>query len=116
MSLLLRSNPFFFNRMMDFFHDDFMTAPSYITPTETGYVMELPIPGMTKQDVKIHLEDRTLYVQAKTNKKTYSNYQYVQTLPRDAEVESMTASVDHGLLVISINKNLKKTLKEIPIQ
>lgn len=114
MSLLLRSNPFFFNRMMDFFHDDFMTAPSYITSTDKGYVMELPIPGMTKKDVKLHLDDRTLYIQAKSNRKQY--YQYAETLPRDADLDSISASVEDGMLMVSMNKTAKKTLKEIPIQ
>lgn len=130
MSLVIRSPlDLFFNRMkmidsMDF--DDFGLFPSYdnsyLYPTEDGYTMEVPIPGMTKNDVKIQLDENTLYIKAQVDKKqkhrqVASNYQYVQSLPKDVDVESFQASVENGVLTIQMKKFQKtRNVREISIQ
>lgn len=128
MSLVLRSPlDLFFNRMklmdsMDL--DDFGLFPSYynnyLYPTEDGYTMEVPIPGMTKEHVKIQLDENTLYIKAQVDKKqrqVASNYQFVQSLPKDVDVDSLIANVEHGILSVHMKKIQKqRNIKDITIQ
>jgi len=129
MSLLTRSSPleFFFNRMMDNLTNDFVTLPSYyyndyLTVTDKGYILEYPIPGMTKEDVKIQLDKQDIYISAKKDKKNGSSriasaYQYVYTLPHDVNIDTINAQVENGILYINVDKlETKKQLKDIVIQ
>jgi len=115
----------FFDRM---FEDDLMLFPSYTnnhillseTDNKTGYLLEVPIPGMTKENVKLQLDNNLIYISAEKNKKgqTSSKYQYVQKLPSDSDLDSITAQVEHGVLTVEIKKMNKssKGIKEITIQ
>lgn len=129
MSLLTRSSPldFFFNRMMDNLTNDLVTLPSYyyndyLTVTDKGYTLEYPIPGMTKEDVKIQMDKQDIYISAKKDKKNgnsriASSYKYVYRLPYDANVDTINAQVENGVLYINVDKlETKKQLKDIIIQ
>lgn len=128
MSLLTRSSPldFFFNRMMDNLTNDLVTLPSYyndyLTVTDKGYNLEYPIPGMTKEDVKIQLDKNDIYISAKKDKKNgnsriASSYQYVYRLPHDANVDTINAQVENGVLYINVEKaESKKKMKDIVVQ
>lgn len=129
MSLLTRSSPldFFLNRMMDNLTNDLVTLPSYyyndyLTVTDKGYNLEYPMPGMRKEDVKIQLDKQDIYISAKkdkkaTNSRIASSYQYVYRLPQDANIDTITAKVENGVLYINMEKmETAKVMKEINIQ
>jgi HSP20 family protein len=113
--------------MMDNLTNDFVTLPSYyyndyLTVTDKGYILEYPIPGMTKEDVKIQLDKQDIYISAKKDKKNGSSriasaYQYVYTLPHDVNIDTINAQVENGILYINVDKlETKKQLKDIVIQ
>lgn len=114
----------FFNRMFD---EDLMLFPSFVnnqqllfeTDNKKGYLLEVPIPGMTKENVKLQLDNNLIYISAENNKKNKvaSKYQYVQQLPSDADLDTIEASVENGVLTIEMNKKQKiKTIKDITIK
>jgi HSP20 family molecular chaperone IbpA len=119
MSLIYRSPmSLFLNRM---FEDDLMLFPSYMnhqillseTDNKKGYLLEVPIPGMTKENVKLQLDNNLIYI----NVEKSSKYQYVQQLPSDVDVDSIDAIVENGLLTIEFKKLQKhKTIKDIKIR
>jgi HSP20 family molecular chaperone IbpA len=124
---LIRSPIFqlFMNRMMENFDDVIIPTGynNYLYTTEDGYALEIPIPGMTKENVKIQLDEQnTMHIKAQTDQKNKykqmsSNYEYVQSIPKDADLETLEASVENGILTIQMKK-IKKTrnVKEIMIR
>ena len=130
MSLVRSPIDILFNHMLDRMEEAFVPSYtsahsySYLHPTEDGYEYEVPVPGMTRENVKIQLDERasTMYIKADTEKKNKyskiaSNYQYVQSLPKDVDVESISATVEHGVLTVSMKRIQKQqNVKEIPIR
>lgn len=124
MSLIRSPMDVFLHHVLDRFDD--VLVPSYssshLYPTEDGYAYEVPIPGMTRENVKIQLDEHTMYIKAQTEKKNKysqiaSNYQYVQSLPKDVDMDTISAVVEHGVLTISMKKIQKqRSVKDIPIR
>ena len=125
MSLIYRSPmSLFFNRM---FEDDLMLFPSYMnnqmllseTDNKKGYLLEVPIPGMTKDNVKLQLDNNLIYINAEKTKngQIASKYQYVKQLPSDVDLDTIDAAVENGVLTIEFQKIQKqKTIKDIQIR
>jgi len=90
--------------------------PMNLIETKDGYRMELAVPGYTKEDFKINLEGHNLTVSLditraevegeKVHRKEfdYSKFSRKYHLPEAANLESIEAKYDNGLLVISIHK------------
>lgn len=99
----------FVNRVFD--TTDFPST--YLLLTEKGYQLELPIPGLAKEDIKVQIEDNYLHIVA-TNNKRY--YEYTETIPKDANLDTLQATVDKGILTITMERTQKKkNIKQIPI-
>lgn len=71
--------------------------------TDEGYILQLPIPGLTKEDIKVRVVKRNLEVK---NKNENSNWVYAFErsfiLPEDSDKKSINASVENGVLTIKI--------------
>ncbi len=115
--------PSFFN---DFFDDNWVekansTAPAInVLENEHGYELELAAPGLTKQDFKVSLDDEGDLVinmekkeENKDEKKrgrylrrefNHTKFQQTMLLPDDADKEKISATVENGVLLVSIPK------------
>jgi len=77
---------------------------------EDGYYFILPIPGLTKEDVKVKLENNLLTISYSVDNDDikshfiHSNYQKSFTLPKNADLESVKAVVENGVLAVTIKK------------
>ncbi|MCR5245756.1 MAG: Hsp20/alpha crystallin family protein [Bacteroidales bacterium] len=112
----------------DFFDNDWMmrsnaTAPAInVMERENGYELELAAPGMTKEDFKVslnadgdlvinmekkHGEDEKKHGHYLRREFSYSKFQQTMLLPEDADREAIDATVENGVLTVSIPK-LKK--------
>ncbi len=110
----------------DLFDDNWIERTSVSTPAinvlenEHGYELELAAPGMTKDDFKVSLDDEGDLVinmekkeETKDEKKrgrylrrefSYSKFQQTMLLPDNADKEKITATVDNGVLLVTIPK------------
>lgn len=84
------------------------------------FVYEFPTPGMGKKDVSITLSGHVLYVNGrKENKKSQgkssSSYDYVEQLPHDCDVEDVKATIEDGMVIISV-KRLQNSQKNRQIK
>jgi len=130
--------PVFFNR---FFNDDF---DSYFTSRDCGclpatnvvendksFEIEFAIPGMSKEDIKINVENNVLTVSSEketekeekeknfTRKEfAYGSFSRSFTLPKTVDVEQINANYDNGILKIGLPKKEEaktKLIKEIKV-
>ena len=118
----------------DFFDTSWMSKMNTSTPAlnviedENEYKVEVAAPGMTKDDCRISLsndDQLTISFEKKTedsegsseSKKylrrefSYSQFQQTFTLPENVDKESISASVDNGVLTIDLHKKSEQEIK-----
>lgn len=113
----------------DFFDNEWMkktnaTAPAInVIENESEYTVELAAPGMTKEDFSVHVDEEgnlVIAMEKKEEKKeekedgkkcncrylrrefSYSKFQQTLILPEDVDKEKINASMNHGVLHISL--------------
>ena len=82
---------------------------------ETGYTLVVDLPGFTADDVDVYVTDRTLSIEAERGEQRVAgDANYIQqersreslsrrvTLPNDADTEGITASMDEGVLTVTL--------------
>ncbi len=111
------------------------TAPAMnVIDSDKCYDVELAVPGLTKQDLKIELEnDNVLSVsmerkQEKDDKKgryvrrefSYQSFRQSYILPENIDSKNIVAEVEHGVLKIHVPKqtatNTEQAVKQIEIK
>lgn len=105
-----------------------MSSPAYanISETETGFNILLAIPGFSKDDIQITLEDNKLKVSGKKDNAespkiikrefNYTTFERVFTLPDHVNADQISATSDNGILSIMIPKPEVKSPLSIKIQ
>ncbi|KAL3835642.1 hypothetical protein ACJIZ3_010378 [Penstemon smallii] len=92
-------------------------TPWEIKESESDYKLRFDMPGMTKQDVKVWVEEKMLVVKAEKKKseneeengeewsaKSYGKYSSRIALPENVQFEKIMAEVKDGVLYITIPK------------
>jgi HSP20 family protein len=97
-----------------------------ILRTENGFVIELAVPGLTKEQLSIHIENEQLTVSANAtteapkanvvrNEFDYSTFKRVFRLHKNANTTAMTAAMNNGVLTITI-PDIEPEVRNITIQ
>lgn len=92
-------------------------TPWEIKEGEQDYKLRFDMPGMTKEDVKVYVEEKMLVIKAeKTAKenedegewssKSYGKYSFRILLPENIQFEKIKAEVRDGVLYVTIPKAL----------
>lgn len=109
------------------------TAPALnVKETAEDYIMEMAVPGLEKEWVRINVTNEGLLHVAIENKMehkeedkkqhylrrefSYSNYQQTYVLPDDIVKDNIAAKVDDGVLTITMPKVTKDDVKKIQRQ
>jgi HSP20 family protein len=91
------------------------SPPADVTETETGFVFELDVPGVRKEDVTVDLNGTTLSITGElkesetkgvTHRRTRrtGKFAYRVTLPRTVDAENVEAKLVDGVLTVSVPK------------
>lgn len=92
-----------------------MLPPLDIEETEDAYIVEVELPGVRKGDVDIALSGRRLTVSGERVEKEWAGilphrtravgrFQYESLLPGDVHEKGVEASLDDGVLTITVPK------------
>ena len=126
----------------DFFGNDWMVKASATAPainvfeTEKEYKLELAAPGMTKDDFNVHIDENdnlVICMEKKSDNKeekkdgrylrrefSYSKFQQTMILPENVDKEKIAATVEHGVLNVTLPKlseeEVKKPNRQIEIK
>ena len=98
-----------------------------ITDQEESYVMEAELPGFSQEDVSIQLNDSRLTIETTKEEKeltskflmkerTSKNYKRVFSLPNNVEKDMIAASMENGILTLTIPKSDKSKSHKIEIK
>jgi HSP20 family protein len=71
--------------------------------TETGWLLEMAVPGFTKEDLKIKMIKGELSI-ASTNEDNVwlGSFEKLFTLPIDADTKKIKAKVENGVLTLTL--------------
>lgn len=126
MTPMMRSNRWLTDMFNDLFDTRFLTkvTTSYpatnVSESETGYTVELAVPGAQKEDFDVQINDEG-HLHIKLEKKSeqkeedakrhYLRREFSQTtfekvlaLPEDVEKEQISAKVENGVLLVQLPK------------
>ena len=113
----------FFANLFSGFTKDGKLLKTDIAETDKDYILFIDVPGLSKKDVKISLEDKYLTVTATSTKEESDAVTFVRserfygTASRsfyvgDVEQKSINAKIDNGVLTITIPKKIYKKVEE----
>lgn len=83
-----------------------------VTRTESGYVVEVPVPGFKSSHVEITLKDGIVSVNGKNERRSFSRSFNV---PEDVDPEKISASVADGMLTITLERHPAAQPKRINV-
>ena len=110
----------------DFFNDDWFPMRSTTVPAinvkefDKEFVIELAVPGMTKEDFQVHVNDKDQLVVSVEKKQesndeekaakflrrefNYTRFEQTLLLPDNIDRDAITAKAKHGVLKIKLPK------------
>jgi len=100
-----------------------------LVETDDDFRLHLDVPGMTKEDITINLQNRTLTVNGeRTSERTeegedvvrveraFGSFHRTFTLPDAVDADNIEASYENGVLTIHVPKTEESTRRQIEIQ
>ncbi len=84
-----------------------------IARNDTGYAVEIPVPGYKPQDIDVTLEDGLLTVHGKNEKRSFTR---TLTVPEEIDAERIEANVEHGMLTLALTLLPKAQPKKIEVK
>ena len=119
----------FFGRSEDEDTSAVWTPRTDLSETDDAFRIRLDVPGMTKDDITINLQNNTLTVSGeRTSERTDEGEEYVRverafgnfhrtfTLPNAVDRENVEAAYEDGVLTIHVPKTEESTRRQIEIQ
>lgn len=117
--------PILFNENLlknfDLFNNSFENVKTNIVENEKSYVIELSSPGISKDNCEISIKDNYLSIkiehknEEKIEKKnylkqefSYMNYNKQYVIPKNTNIENISANINNGVLQIEIPKLKEK--------
>jgi HSP20 family protein len=96
----------------------FRTPETKIAKTETEYIIQLAIPGLTKDDLKISTKEGILKISFEQNEgeqKSYFVPSFVKsyTIPDDVKEKDIIGKVENGILTLILPIDKKKAIERM---
>jgi HSP20 family protein len=113
---LFNSDPFF-SDFVSFFDVPKAIKRTNIVEEDNEYRIEIAVPGLTKEDINIDLEDSIITIsheRKEEDDKFYftQSFQKQYTLPKDVDQKKITAKIENGVLIATIPKDKKKVIQK----
>ena len=92
----------------------FLSTPeTKINKTETEYTINLSVPGLTKDDLKIYTKEGTLKISYEKTDEQYFVPSFVKSyiIPDNVKEKDIEGKVENGVLTISLPIDKKKSLE-----
>ncbi|HXF33951.1 MAG TPA: Hsp20/alpha crystallin family protein [Candidatus Acidoferrales bacterium] len=84
-----------------------------VTRSETGYAVEVPVPGYKPDQIDVTLDEHVLTVAGKAEKRQFTRS---LLLPEEIDAETIAARVEHGMLSLTLNFHPKAQPKKIAVE
>lgn len=88
----------------------------YVTADEKQWTIEIPMPGISKDNLKVDIEDNMLTIQATTaiKSKAVKNIKKSWYVDDNVDVNNISAKLENGLLLVILPK-VKPSRKSVSV-
>jgi HSP20 family protein len=117
--ITLFKDPFFQGLESAFETNRFMRIPeTKISKTETEYKVEVGVPGLTKDDLKITTKDGVLRISFEKEEKDernhfVTNFAKSYNVPDDVKEKDILGKVENGVLILTLPIDKKKSIERL---
>ncbi len=117
--ITLFKDPFFQGLESAFETNRFMRTPeTKISKTETEYKVEVSVPGLTKDDLKITTKEGVLRISFEKEESDERNYfvtNFVKSynIPDDVKEKDILGKVENGVLILTLPIDKKKSIERL---
>jgi HSP20 family protein len=80
--------------------------------TETGWTVELPVPGYKPEQLEVTVEDRVLTVSGKGERRSF---QRSLLIPEEVDADAIEAKIENGLLTLTLQLHPKAQPRKIAV-
>jgi HSP20 family molecular chaperone IbpA len=84
-----------------------------ITRTETGYTVELPVPGFRPEQIDITVQGETLVVSGNSERRRFTTS---LMLPEEIDPDKISANVENGMLILRLEQRPEQQPRRITVQ
>lgn len=108
-----------FNTFANAIETDFKNLrTSSVEATEDGWRLELIVPGFTKKEIEIKVENGTLNIKGNVSEEETSKlkmpFDKSYSLPKTAKIKKIEAKIEAGILTVNVIK--EKTEEKVDIK
>lgn len=104
----------YFDKIFDIDYSNYASNSYYESFNDKEVLIEVAMPGISKEDLKVSIVDSTLTVEAtpKTKSKFAKAVKQSWKLSKDIDLENINANLSNGLLILTLPrvKPVKKTI------
>lgn len=83
-----------------------------VSRTESGYEVEVPVPGYGPAQIEVNHKDGLLTVAGKSEKRSFTRS---FTIPDDVDTDAISARVADGMLHLTLQRRPEARPKRIPV-
>ncbi len=119
---MIRNSNSIFNMMDDLFefsnHNSATYSKSEFRKTDDGYLIDILLPGFTKEELQVSVEKENLIIEAKTDRKLprFINNSVKKTfLVENINPDSVNAKLENGVLTVSFSNASKSIGRTITV-
>jgi HSP20 family protein len=84
-----------------------------VTRTESGYEVEVPVPGFKPEDVEVTYQDDVIAINAKGERRAFSRSFMV---PEDVDPDKIEAHVTNGMLALKLARRPEAQPRRITVK
>lgn len=93
------------------------TPRAAVAEKDGGYILEVDLPGVKKEDVEVHVENDTLKIKA-TRKTATAEMRYERAfkIAKDLDAEAAEVTFENGVLGVKLGKKASATAHKLVIK
>ena len=112
-----RTSVFFpnFTLGLEPFESDVRTPQSVVQETEAGYFLQVDVPGIPREEIKISLEQDHLILEGERKGQFGHKIRKAFVIPNDVDAEKIEANVANGVLELLLPKKAQAKPKLIAV-
>jgi HSP20 family protein len=84
-----------------------------VTRTESGYDIEVPVPGFNGSQIDVFFQDGTLAINGKNDRRSFTKS---FTVPDDVDPDNIEAHVQDGMLCLQLHRRPEAQPKRINVK